>query len=62
MVEADSHFKLHPASILDMNKMFEHIDILSMSIQSSLIIQSCPHYLAQILGFWVSHMDSKDVF
>ena len=28
MVEADSHLKLLPASILDMYKVFEHIDML----------------------------------
>jgi hypothetical protein len=33
MVEADSHLKLLPTSTLDMNKVFEHIDMLSMGIQ-----------------------------
>jgi hypothetical protein len=33
MVEADSHLKLLPTSILDMYNVFEHIDMLSMSIQ-----------------------------
>ena len=33
MVEADSHLKLHPTSILDIYKVFEHIDMLSMVIQ-----------------------------
>ena len=33
MVEADSHLKLLPTSILDIYKVFEHIDILSMGIQ-----------------------------
>ncbi len=33
MVEADSHLKLLPTSILDMYKAFEHIDMLSMGIQ-----------------------------
>jgi hypothetical protein len=32
MVEADSHFKLLPISILYMYKVFEHIDMLSMGI------------------------------
>ncbi len=32
IVEADSHLKLHPTSILDMHKVFEHIDMLSMGI------------------------------
>ncbi len=30
MVEADSHLKLLPTSILDMYKVFEHIDMLSI--------------------------------
>jgi hypothetical protein len=30
MVEADSQLKLLPASTLDINKMFENIDMLSM--------------------------------
>jgi hypothetical protein len=33
MVEADSHLKLLPTSILDIYKMIEHMDILSMFIQ-----------------------------
>jgi hypothetical protein len=33
MVEADSHLKLLPTSILDIYKVFEHIDMLSMGIQ-----------------------------
>jgi hypothetical protein len=33
MVEADSHLKLLPTSILDIYNMFEHIDMLSMGIQ-----------------------------
>jgi hypothetical protein len=33
MVEADSHLKLLPTSILDTYKVFEHIDMLSISIQ-----------------------------
>ncbi len=32
MVEADSHHKQLPASILDMYKVFEHIDMLSIGI------------------------------
>jgi hypothetical protein len=30
MAGADSHFKLLPTSILDINKVFEHIDMLSI--------------------------------
>jgi hypothetical protein len=33
MVEADSHLKLLPTSKLDVYKVFEHIDMLSMGIQ-----------------------------
>jgi hypothetical protein len=33
MVEADSHLKLLPTFILDMYKVFEHIDIISIGIQ-----------------------------
>ncbi len=33
MVEADSHLKLLPASILDIYKVSEHIDMLSIGIQ-----------------------------
>jgi hypothetical protein len=30
MAQADSHLKLLPTSILDIYKVFEHIDMLSM--------------------------------
>jgi hypothetical protein len=33
VVEADSPLKLLPASILDIYKMFEHIDMLSIGIR-----------------------------
>jgi hypothetical protein len=33
MVEADSHLKLLPTSMLDMYKVFEHIDMLSIGTQ-----------------------------
>jgi hypothetical protein len=33
MVEADSHLKLLPTSILDIYKVFEHIDMLSIGLQ-----------------------------
>jgi hypothetical protein len=32
MAEAHTHLKLLPASILDIYKVFEHIDILSIGI------------------------------
>jgi hypothetical protein len=52
MVEADSHLKLLPTSILDIYKVFEHIDKLSIGIwlQPYTVI---PPSLGQILGFWV---------
>ncbi len=53
MVEPYSHLILLPASTLDVYKKFEHIDILSMGIGSSLK-QLYQHYLGQILGFWVT--------
>jgi hypothetical protein len=33
MVEADGHLKLLPASILNISKVFGHIDMLSIGIQ-----------------------------
>ncbi len=33
MVEANSHLELLPASLLDIHKVFEHIDMLSLGIQ-----------------------------
>jgi hypothetical protein len=33
MVEADGHLKLLPTSILDIYKVIEHIDMLSMGMQ-----------------------------
>jgi hypothetical protein len=33
MVEADNHLKLLPTSILDIHKVSEHIDMLSIVIQ-----------------------------
>ncbi len=33
MVEVDSHLKLWPKSILDIYKVFEHIDMLSIGMQ-----------------------------
>jgi hypothetical protein len=32
MFEADSHLKLLPPSIIDINNLFEHIDMLSIGI------------------------------
>ena len=33
MVEADSHLKLFPTSVLDIYTMFGHIDMLSIGIR-----------------------------
>ncbi len=33
MVEADSHLKLLPATMLTIYKVFEHIDMLSIGIR-----------------------------
>ncbi len=33
MVDADSHLKQLPTSILDIQKVIEHIDMLSIGIQ-----------------------------
>ena len=33
MVEADIHLKLLPTSVLDIYKVFEHIDMLTIGIQ-----------------------------
>jgi hypothetical protein len=58
MVEADSHLKLLPTSILDMYKVFEHIDILSIGIWLQ------PYtVLPTLLGadFWVlGHLRSQN--
>jgi hypothetical protein len=54
MVEADSHLKLLPASILDIYYVIEHIDMLKIDILSSSLKQFYPQYMAQILGFWVT--------
>jgi hypothetical protein len=51
MVEADSHLKLLPISILDIYKVIEHIDMLSMGMQYH-PYTVLPPYLVQILGFW----------
>ncbi len=54
MVEADSHLKLLPTSILDIYKVFEHIDIISIGMQYSLAQLYPPYFLAHILGLWVT--------
>ncbi len=54
MVDADDHLKLLPTSILDMCKVFEHIDMLSACIQYQPYTVNPPYFLAQVLGFWVT--------
>ncbi len=49
MVDADSHLKLLPTSILDTYKVIEHNDMLSTGIQYQ-PYTVIPPYLAQILG------------
>ena len=44
MVEASILFKLLNASILNMYKMFEHIDMLSIDILSDSLEQFYPQY------------------
>jgi hypothetical protein len=53
MVEADSHLKLLPTSILDVYNVFEHIDMLSISIQYQpyTVISTL---LLSDLGLWVT--------
>ncbi len=51
MVEADGHLKLIPTSILDMCKVFEHIDMLSTCIISALHSYTHP---TSWLRFWGS--------
>ncbi len=55
MVEADSHLKLLPTSILDIYKVFEHTNMLSIDILSSSLKRFYPQYSAQILGFWITY-------
>ncbi len=58
MVEASILFKLLNASILDIYKVFEHIDMLSIHILSNSLKQFYPLYKAQIVGS-VSLVESK---
>ncbi len=54
MVEAESHLKLLPTSILDLYKVIEHIDMLSMGIQYQPYTVIPTLLGGQILGFWVT--------
>ncbi len=61
MVEADSHLKLLPTSILDMYKMIEHIDMLFIGIQYQPYTVS-PTLLGSDFGA-LGHLQSQnDVF
>jgi hypothetical protein len=51
MVESDSHLKLLPASILDIYKVLEHIDMLSMGIQYQPYTDTHPAWL-RFWGSW----------
>ncbi len=53
MVEAAILFKLLPASILDIYKVFEHND-MTTNVQVSSLTQLYPRYLAQIMVIWVT--------
>jgi hypothetical protein len=53
MFVADSHLKLLPTSILDMYKVFEHIDMLSIGIQYH-PYTVIPTLLSLDLEFWVT--------
>ncbi len=53
MFEADNHLKLHPTSILDTYKVFQHIDMLSIGIQYQ-PYTVIPTLLSLDLGFWVT--------
>ncbi len=50
MVDADSHLKLLPTSILDTYKVIEHIDLLSMGIQYQLYTVVIPTLLGSDFG------------
>ncbi len=54
MAEASILFKLLKVSILDMYKVFEHIDMLFIDILSNSLKQFYPQYYAQIVGFCVT--------
>ena len=53
MVEADSHLRLLPTSIWDIYKVFS-TSICCPLTYGYFLTQLLPHYLAQILGYWVT--------
>jgi len=58
MVEANSHLKLLPTSILDIYKVFEHIDMLSISIQQQ-PYTFLPTLLGKDFGVLLGHLWSQ---
>ena len=58
MVDADSHLKLLPTSILDTYIVIEHIDMLSMGIQYH-PYTVIPTILGSVLGGSWSLVESK---
>ncbi len=57
MFEADNHLKLLPTSILDIYKVFEHIDMLSIGIQYHPYTDTHPTFLRfGVLGHLLSEM------
>jgi hypothetical protein len=62
MVQADSYLKLLTPSILDMYKVFEHIDMPPTGIQEQPHTVLCILLGSQILGFWVTCRAKKTVF
>jgi hypothetical protein len=58
MVEASIQFKLLNASIYDMHKVFEHIDMLSIDILSNSLKQFYPQVLGSDCGV-LSLVESK---
>jgi hypothetical protein len=52
MFEADTHLKLLPTFILDMNKVFERIDILKHFVHYSVPPQALAHYKATLLKYF----------
>ena len=57
MVEADSHLTPHPPSILDIYKVFEHIDMLSKGIQ---LQPYTPTVLGSDFGLLRGHISSQN--
>ena len=54
MVEAAILIKLLSVYILDIYKVLEHIDMLSICVYGCSLTQLYPPYLAQIMEIWVT--------